>query len=184
MAILLNPTNVNIEINDDIGLMCISEEFSNHAPRETYLIQSQYEAARAFFQAERDEQLGRWRDPKHPDLVCYDRGDDTVYVLNERTGFTYARTRSDIIDGSDQYDFVAKCYFQAHPEPKPWHAARPDCDEIWVLTIHGCEQPVYVTEFGGEPAFQVPGGETMSLSHGAITAGRRIWPEPRIGGAE
>ena len=152
--------------------------------RDIALTTANFETLRAFFQAERDEQLGRWRDPKHPDLVCYDRGDDTVYVLNERTGFTYARTRSDIIDGSDQYDFVAKCYFQAHPEPKPWHAARPDCDEIWVLTIHGCEQPVYVTEFGGEPAFQVPGGETMSLSHGAITAGHRIWPEHNGSGDE
>ena len=145
--------------------------------RDIALTTADYAALREYFQAERDETLGRWRDPENPDMVCYQRGDDTVYVLDERTGFTYARTRSDTIDGSDQYDIVADRYFDAHPEPKPWHAARPDCDEIWVLTIHGCEQPVYVTEFGGEPAFQVPGGETMSLSHGAITAGHRIWPE-------
>ena len=94
MAILLNPINVNIEINDDIGLMCISEEFSNHAPRETYLIQSQYEAARAFFQAERDEQLGRWRDPESPNIVVYalsmvDGEDRCIRLLNELSGATW-----------------------------------------------------------------------------------------------
>ena len=177
MAILLNPTNVNIEINDDIGLMCISEEFSNHAPRETYLIQSQYEAARAFFQAERDEALGRWRDPESPNLVCYQRRDDIVYVLDERTGFTYARTRSDIIDGSDQYDFVAKCYFQAHPEPEPWDAAQPD--EIWVLTINNDREEVFRCGERGLYSLKTgnPIGSLLSCSHNKITAGRRIWPE-------
>ena len=142
------------------------------------------EALRAFFQAERDEQLGWWRDPENPNIVVYRTPEDDdedgrcVRVLDEHSGEFWLGWEHTASPGP------ARRYFDAHPEPKPWHAARPDCDEIWVLTIHGCEQPVYVTEFGGEPAFQVPGGETMSLSHGAITAGHRIWPEPRIGGAE
>ena len=141
------------------------------------------QAAREYFQAERDEQLGRWRDPENPDIVVYalnmeDGEDRCIRLLNELSGATWLDW------GRVAYSGSGLRYFAAHPEPKPWHAARPDCDEIWVLTIHGCEQPVYVTEFGGEPAFQVPGGETMSLSHGSITAGHRIWPEPRIGGAE
>ena len=180
MAILLNPTNVNIEINDDIGLMCISEEFSNHAPRETYLIQSQYEAARAFFQAERDEQLGRWRDPESPNLVCYQRGDDTVYVLDERTGFTYARTRSDIIDGSDQYDIVADRYFAAHqqPEPKPWEDAQPG--EFWILTVDEKTDPYKIwTDTQRVRRFERVERPytTIYLNDPRITAGRRIWPE-------
>ncbi len=144
------------------------------------------EALREYFQAERDQELGRWRDPENPDCICYPvAGDpDDIWVVYEGSGLAYMRERNQAFYAGNKFSEVARRYFAAHPEPKPWHAARPDCDEIWVLTIHGCEQPVYVTEFGGEPAFQVPGGETMSLSHGAITAGHRIWPEPRIGGAE
>ncbi len=142
------------------------------------------EALRAFFQAERDTELDRWRDTENVDMVAYrspEYDDDDgrcIRLLDETTGV--AEHEWEQIDSPDP----ARRYFDAHPEPKPWHAARPDCDEIWVLTIHGCEQPVYVTEFGGEPAFQVPGGETISLHRESITAGRRIWPEPRIGGAE
>ena len=137
------------------------------------------EALREYFQAERDEELGRWRDPQNPDWICYGRGSsrDTVHVINEYDGLPYMRERDQVAYADSEFSEVAQRYFDTHPEPKPWDAAQPDCDEIWVLTIHGCEQPVYVTEFGGEPAFQVPGGETMSLSHSAITAGRRVWPE-------
>ena len=145
------------------------------------------EALRAFFQAERDEELGRWRDTENPNVVVYlvpDQDDGygrVVWVLDEAEMVSMT-----VLDDREQIapPGPARRYFAAHPEPKPWHAARPDCDEIWVLTIHGCEQPVYVTEFGGEPVFQVPDGETISLHRESITAGRRIWPEPRIGGAE
>ena len=102
------------------------------------LSEEEMDELRAHLQAERDEQLGRWRDPENPDMVCYQRGDDTVYVLDERTGFTYARTRSDTIDGSDQYDIVADRYFAAHPdeEPhKPWHDAK--VGEYWLVTLEG-----------------------------------------------
>ena len=134
-------------------------------------------ALRAFFQAERDEQLGWWRDPENPNTVVYPRSEQDdhdgrcVWLLDEHSGEFWPDWEHTASPGP------ARRYFAAHPKPKPWDAAQPDCNEIWVLTIHGCEQPVYVTEFGGEPAFQVPGGETMSLSHGAITAGHRIWPE-------
>ena len=143
-------------------------------------------ALREYFQAERDEELGRWRDTENPDWICYGRGSssDTVHVINEYDGLPYMLERGQVAYADSEFFEVAQRYFEAHPKPKPWDAAQPDCDEIWVLTIHGCEQPVYVTEFGGEPAFQVPGGETMSLSHGAITAGHRIWPEPNGSGDE
>ena len=143
MAILLNPTNVNIEINDDIGLMCISEEFSNHAPRETYLIQSQYEAARAFFQAEQDEQLGRWRDPENADWICYpdEMSPNWVLVIQESTGDTdtvFRHTWGSTED--DEFILVADRYFAAHPdvEPhKPWHDAK--VGEYWLVTLEGAD---------------------------------------------
>ena len=174
MAILLNPTNVNIEINDDIGLMCISEEFSNHAPRETYLIQSQYEAARAFFQAERDEQLGRWRDPESPNLVCYPvAGDlDTVWVLNEVDGLAYMRERNQAFYAGNKFSEVARRYFAAHPEPKPWEEAK--AGEVWILTRYGAEEPFFVTD--GEFT-STDLAVATDLDDPRITDGRRIWPE-------
>ena len=174
MAILLNPTNVNIEINDDIGLMCISEEFSNHAPRETYLIQSQYEAARAFFQAERDEQLGRWRDPENPDCICYPvAGDpDDIWVVYEGSGLAYMRERNQAFYAGNRFSEVARRYFAAHPEPKPWEEAK--AGEVWILTRYGAEEPFFVT--GGEFT-STDLAVATDLDDPRITDGRRIWPE-------
>ena len=145
-----------------------------------FLSEEEMDELRARLQAERDEQLGRWRDHKNLDMVCYPVAYDldAVLVMYEGDMTRYYATRTDWERIRPHYvSETAGRYFAAHPEPKPWEKARPYCDEIWALTIHGCEQPVYVTEFRGEPVFQVPGGETMSLSHGAITAGHRIWPE-------
>ena len=149
--------------------------------RDIALTTADFKTLRAFFQAERDEELGRWRDPENPDYVVYPLADGTLMVMlfNEQSqyrGFWSRKgTRECVLKGGSAD--VARRYFAAHPEPKPWDAAKPDCDEIWVLTIHGCEQPVYVTEFRGEPVFQVPDGETISPHRKSITAGRRIWPE-------
>ena len=177
MAILLNPTNVNIEINDDIGLMCISEEFSNHAPRETYLIQSQYEAARAFFQAERDEQLGWWRDTENMDMVVYPRSEHDdhygrcILLLNETTGETSYEWERFATSGPGLR------YFEAHPKPKPWDTAQPD--EVWALTINNDREEVFRCGERGLYSLKTgnPIGSLLSCSHNKITAGRRIWPE-------
>ena len=178
MAILLNPTNVNIEINDDIGLMCISEEFSNHAPRETYLIQSQYEAARAFFQAERDDALGRWRDTENPNVVVYPclNQDDgygrVVWVLDEAE-----MVSGTVLDDRHSHSSASR-YFAAHPqpEPKPWLEA--EHEEIWVITANGDTGPALATTShrrGTDLAFQTANGTLLDATE--ITAGRRIWPE-------
>ena len=145
-----------------------------------FLSEDEMDELRAHLQAERDEELGRWRDPKNPDLVVYPVAGalDAVWVMYEGDGSRYHATRTGPRNLLPHYvSEAAGRYFAAHPEPKPWEKARPYCDEIWVLTIHGCEQPVYVDEFCGEPVFQVPGGETISLHRESITAGRRIWPE-------
>ena len=169
----MNEVQVDLDEDGRIRLSRAGSSANGIYTRETT------EALRAFFQAERDEELGRWRDLEDPNMVVYPiQGKlDGVWVVDEGDGAGYAiRTGWKHALPHCMYE-AAERYFAAHPEPKPWEKARPGCDEIWVLTIHGCEQPVYVTEFCGEPAFQVPGGGTMSLSHGAITAGRRIWPE-------
>lgn len=147
--------------------------------RDIKLPAANFKALRAFFQVERDEALGRWRDPENPDWVCYPvAGElDDVWVVYEGDGTAYTRQRDQVSYKGNKFSEVAQRYFEAHPEPKPWRTAQLGYDEIWVLTIHGCEQPVYVTEIRGEPFFQVPGGETISLDQESITAGHRIWPE-------
>ena len=124
------------------------------------LSEEEMDELRAHLQAERDEQLGRWRDPENPNIVVYphpgeDDGDGhCVLVLDELSGATRLDWEQIALPGP------ADRYFTAHPlpepEPKTWLEA--EHEEIWVITAN--------------------------LDATEITAGRRIWPEPRIGGAE
>lgn len=97
------------------------------------------EEMRDHFRRERDTELGRWRHPDHPDYVVYPQAgredNPRCLVLHEPTGETTLITRrqvmSDIISVS-QADIVARDYFLAHEEPKPWHDAAPG--ETWDVT--------------------------------------------------
>ena len=98
------------------------------------------QAARAFFQAERDQELGRWRDPDNPDYVAYrspEYDDDDgrcIRLLDETTGV--AEHEWEQIDSPDP----ARRYFAAHPdeEPhKPWHDAK--AGEYWLVTLEGAD---------------------------------------------
>ena len=137
------------------------------------------EALRAFFQAERDEALGRWRDPQNPDYVVYqvDRESDFIRVLNECTG--EVRYTRKVMFTASAGPFlvtrnVARRYFAAHPEPKPWNAAQPD--EIWVLTD---EDRSEVFRCGENGLYSLKTGDPLSRLFPilTITSGRRIWPE-------
>ena len=137
------------------------------------------EALRAFFQAERDEALGRWRDPKNPDMVCYPvAGDlDDIWVVSEYDGLAYMRERDQSFYANNVFSEVARRYFAAHPKPKPWDAAQPD--EIWALTINNDREEVFRCGERGLYSLKTgnPIGSLLSCSHNKITAGRRIWPE-------
>ena len=144
------------------------------------------EALRAFFQAERDQELGRWRDPEEPDWVVspYDRNANAAIVYNERTRFTcFWQRRAAETSSENHSSGVAKRYFAAHPQPepkpRPWKEAKPG--EVWVLTRWETAEPFLVT--GGE-FITADLAVIVDLDDDSITAGRRIWPEPRIGGAE
>ena len=98
------------------------------------------EALRVFFQAERDEALDRWRDPKNPDYVVYPRPDlddddgRGVLVLNERSAATRHDWEQIALPGP------ARRYFDAHPgeDPhKPWHDAK--AGEYWLVTLEGAD---------------------------------------------
>ena len=99
------------------------------------------EALRAFFQAERDEQLGRWRDHKNLDMVCYPVAYDldAVLVMYEGDMTRYYATRSTWKDVTPYcVSEAAGRYFAAHPdeEPhKPWHDAK--VGEYWLVTLEG-----------------------------------------------
>ena len=142
------------------------------------LSEEEMDELRARLQAERDEELGRWRDPENPDWICYGRGPsrDTVYVINEYDGLPYMRERGQAVYPDGESSEVAGRYFAAHPKPNPWDAAQPD--EVWVLTINNDREEVF--RCGERGLYQLktgnPLGSLLSCSHNKITAGRRIWP--------
>ena len=135
------------------------------------------QAAREYFQAERDEALGRWRDTENPDYVVYrspEEDDDDgrcILPLNETTGVADREWERLTYSGP------AIRYFAAHPKLKPWEAAQPD--EVWALTINNDREEVFRCGERGLYSLKTgnPIGALLSCSHNKITAGRRIWPE-------
>lgn len=150
------------------------------------LLNADFEPAlREFFRAEEDERLGRWRWPENPDYVVYLVGDDIVDVLREssvsdehrgpgrQAGITRDAARTWDNDYSQNFFRAARAFFDAHPEPKPWHDAEPE--EVWILTIDGEEVLALIDE---DREFHHRSQRRFrSVLDESITAGRRIWPE-------
>lgn len=148
-------------------------------PVTTGLGERTQQALREFFQHERDKELGRWRDPENLHRVAYATSPHTVFIMDESTGQGAEYSRQTVNDSSANYGDrlkrqSARAYFAAHPEPKPWHFAKPG--EVWVLVVNGEEYPWGFD--GRDQRFIYAGGESW-LRHNddMITAGRRIWPE-------
>ena len=153
----------------------------------THFILGDPDKVRAFFQAERDEELGRWRDPENPDWVVYRANSgDAAYVFNEREGgASQYWTRKNVESRDPAYTgYSASCYaagryFEAHPEPKPRppfaaYAAQPD--EVWALTDGDREE---VFRCGENGLYSLKTGDPLSRMFPilTITGGHRIWPE-------
>jgi len=145
-------------------------------------------ALREFFQKERDDELGRWRWPENPDYVVYiapECADYDVRITCETSGDSMVYTRSEDYGQNRDHPWeslwarAARAYFDAHPEPKPWHDA--EVGEVWLLTVDGDEMPAVVCAdtvgtFGGVKfATSLRGWFGRDAS--AITAGSRVWPE-------
>ena len=140
------------------------------------------EALRAFFQAERDIELGRWRDTENTDMVAYRTPEDDdesgrcILLLDENTGDNHWEWEHTASPGP------ASRYFDAHPEPKPrpWKEAKPG--EVWEIGLLELGPSACLVTEGDfveiSKRFEVAIGSSL------IESGRRIWPEPRIGGAE
>ena len=147
-----------------------------------FLSEEEMDGLRGGFQTERDEQLGRWRDPENPDMVCYpvECDPNAVWVVYEGDGRRYHATRTGWELTRPHYaSEAAGRYFQAHPDPNPWRAAQPD--EVWVLT-DGDRSEVF--RCGENGLYSLKTGDPISRVFPIITvtAGRRIWPDPN--GAE
>ena len=102
------------------------------------------DALREYFQRERDTQLGRWRDPKNPNMVCYPVACDldAVWVMYEDDGSRYHATRTGPRNLLPHYvSETAGRYFAAHPEPKPCPPFAAYVDKngsaVWVTDENG-----------------------------------------------
>lgn len=145
-------------------------------------------ALRECFLHERDQELGRWRWPENPDYVVYpDQArkyieQPAVIVVNERDGAVAycgkdgAYSASGIGASDDWCEPAARAYFAAHPEPKPWHAAKPG--EVWELTYLPLGEKARTRPFGVDMSgkFRTTQGVRVAPFIEIIGA-RRIWPE-------
>lgn len=134
-------------------------------------------ALREFFLHERDKELGRWRWPENRAFVVYPQPDGTVTVLDEVIGDGLFVRYGRATDEQTAECAAARAYFDAHPEPRPWHDAKPG--EVWAITYEGVEQ-AWGVGFDGPPDMRFVfacGDSRISASDVEISAGRRIWPE-------
>ena len=74
---------------------------------------------REYFQAERDKELGRWRDPNNPNYVVYPRtGPEDRNILNEKEGVVFYAYDDNVSSKSDWVEYVVlRNYLKAH-KPK------------------------------------------------------------------
>jgi hypothetical protein len=146
------------------------------------LFPSQVVALREFFQHERDIELGRWRSKERPTYVAY-RTENGVTVVDEFDGD--AAWVSHEGTGQSLFDEVAREFFAAHPEPKPWESAKPG--EVWWLRVEGTDRE-YATIMGRakfphpvDHLYFMPTNDANAPKLGVkatvISGGRRIWPE-------
>lgn len=132
------------------------------------------DALREFYQHEGDQERGRWRWPEHPDFVVYPKGDGWIVLSEVSANSKHYSHREHASIGSSLLTQAMRAYFEAHPERKPWHDAKPW--ETWVFTIDGGEQSATLDE---DREFRDRSYNTCSWMHVTderITAARRIWP--------
>lgn len=159
-------------------------------PVTTGLGERTQQALREFFQHERDKELGRWRWPENPDYVVYkapagERVPDArhVTVSNESNGEAawLFEVGSGGVSGGDSWARdAARAYFAAHPEPKPWHDAKPG--EVWVVTYRSpsaretANNVMTCVNDGGHISF-FNDYRLHTVHYTGIESARRIWPE-------
>lgn len=136
--------------------------------------------------AERDKELGRWRDPVEKNATVYRMGaclgSRRIMISNELNGASEEVLEIALDECvTDWSKGIAERYFAAHPIKKPWHT--PKHLEIWALTIQGCPSEAYIYREGypnREPAFRPVNHEDrvrFAPTDPKIVDAHRIWPE-------
>lgn len=142
------------------------------------------DALAEYFRDREDKRLGRWRSVSEPHLVCYPTvgyETDEVTVVDERDGESETVLRKRSQEARGWVGEAARAYFDAHPERKPWHEAKPG--EVWVLDIEEnyAEPRTGPCEVRGERDdlwfLELSTESQFGLGSRLITGGRRIWPE-------
>lgn len=156
-------------------------DYAFSGSRSTYMVQpgsKNEQALRELFQAEADERLGRWRCPEVPDYLVYPPSSShKVHVVRESDGETrsYARNSPTFAFPSGEHRewaLAARAYFEAHPEPKPWHAAVEG--DVWELTFAAGAHAWFVN---GDYFQSTKTLTNISKTDADILSARRIYPE-------
>lgn len=176
-----------VELNDEGDLTIKNADGENTLTRYGHLDDYDQLALREFFRAEEDERLGRWRWPENPDYVVYPDG-TSRRVVREPDGQSMSVSLHDrkvMTTYLDSYVGAARAFDSAHPEPKPWHDAKPG--EVWVLriatgsTFDHAPAVVSSSANGGAiftaATYDAAGTEEITLNDPQITYATRIWPE-------
>ena len=135
-----------------------------------------HEARKEFYQNLRDKELGQTREG---DMIVRPLSDDEVLVLDESTSRSavWHRHENPMFNGAFGRD-EAKRYFEAHPEPKPWHDATPG--EVWVLHDTGFPDSEGLPYVVGADGFRLVGFERLRpipFTSPKIVKAVRLWPE-------
>lgn len=152
-----------------------------------------HEARKEFYQQLRDKELGRWRDPEAPNFVVYpasavgDNGENYhehyCLVIDEEDGVSYLYGSDLSQCAGEPHKESARRYFAAHPEPKPWHDAKPG--EVWEITYRsprGSEisnRVMTCVDDGGNISF-FNEYRLHTVNYTGIESARRIWPENEV----
>lgn len=174
-----------VELNDENDLTIKNADGENTLTHYGYLDDYDQLALREFFRAEEDERLGRWRWPDSPRYIVRrsDFDETYSYVFDEETFELWGINgfEDDTRDVPAIARDAARAYFDAHPEPKPWHNAKPG--EVWAVRFGGAEREtaMRVVVMAAIPRFHPIDGPDDAMTYGLrsvdIVAGRRIWPE-------
>ena len=151
-----------------------------------YLGFEQMVAWREFFLHERDQELGRWRWPVNPEYVVYPKerstgGKRIVRVVSEANG--YGCDYYEGTNAQNDHRRAASAYFDAHPEPKPWHDAKDG--QLWLIRFadfHETDVSALVKDSKFIYNDHCHDG-VAATNDPALVSARRIWPEVVSDGA-
>ena len=149
-----------VEYKDRITVTSYNDQ---RLPNNTILWSDEAEGVRNYFQKKQDMELGRWRDPENPDMVCYTIDSSTlvdimkpmIRVLDERTGESHVYTKDSVLGQKFRPSFEpATRYYASHPIVRPWEGAK--VGEYWLVTwSHSSEpEPCIVVSIYGDLFFK------------------------------